>query len=77
MKGKTIAFQYPKGLLHTVEELDISHAVGVYPKTKFSMVLPEVKQQLSTLKEGKLKHIILSGIEVRGMYNTSVHFPKK
>ncbi|XP_030829138.1 isochorismatase domain-containing protein 1 [Strongylocentrotus purpuratus] len=54
--------QYPKGLGHTVEELDISKAIGVYPKTKFSMVVPEVEAQL-TQNLTNVKSIILLGIE--------------
>ena len=57
-------FQYPKGLGNTVPELDISHAVEVFPKTKFSMVLPEVEEKLKTLCDGNVKHVILFGIEV-------------
>ncbi|XP_063953701.1 isochorismatase domain-containing protein 1-like [Lytechinus pictus] len=53
--------QYPKGLGHTVEDLDISRALGVYPKTKFSMVIPEVEAHLNSLTN--LKSIILLGIE--------------
>nr|KAG5694281.1 hypothetical protein BaRGS_031999 [Batillaria attramentaria] len=55
--------QYPKGLGSTVQELDVSSAVCVVPKTKFSMVLPEVEGTLKTLCEGKVKHIVLFGIE--------------
>ena len=37
--------QYPKGLGSTVEELDISNAAVVAPKTKFSMLVPEVSER--------------------------------
>ena len=56
--------QYPKGLGSTVSELDISNAVCTVPKTKFSMVLPEIEGTLKTLCEGKVDHIVLFGIEV-------------
>jgi hypothetical protein len=57
--------QNPKGLGRTVVELDISHAHGVYPKTKFSMVVPEVAAELGMLCGGKLECVVLFGIEVR------------
>ncbi|XP_023712527.1 isochorismatase domain-containing protein 1 [Cryptotermes secundus] len=55
--------QNPKGLGKTVAELDISHARGVYPKTKFSMIVPEVATELGTLCDGKLECVVLFGIE--------------
>ena len=57
-------FQYPKGLGNTVKELDIQHASCVVPKTKFSMLVGDVKQKLPTLCGGNLSHIVLFGIEV-------------
>jgi hypothetical protein len=60
-----ICFQYSKGLGKTVTELDISHAVGVYDKTKFSMVLPEVEEKMKELCAGDVRHVVLFGIEVR------------
>ena len=42
--------QYPKGLGHTVEELDISKAACVVAKTDFSMIVPEVTAKLNELK---------------------------
>jgi len=44
--------------------LDISHAAGVFEKTKFSMVLPEVEEKLKTLCDGDVHHVVLFGIEV-------------
>ncbi|KAK7089527.1 isochorismatase domain-containing protein 1-like [Littorina saxatilis] len=55
--------QYPKGLGSTVSELDVSNAVCKVPKTKFSMVLPEVEGTLKTLCDGKVEHVVLFGIE--------------
>ncbi|XP_064645091.1 isochorismatase domain-containing protein 1-like [Lineus longissimus] len=55
--------QYPKALGNTVSELDTSNAVGVYPKTKFSMLIPAVEERLGTLCGGNVKHVVLFGIE--------------
>ncbi|CAH1788071.1 unnamed protein product [Owenia fusiformis] len=55
--------QYPKGLGKTVAELEIDNAVGVFPKTKFTMLIPEVKEAMTSLCGGTLEHIILFGIE--------------
>ncbi|RUS70622.1 hypothetical protein EGW08_021613 [Elysia chlorotica] len=55
--------QYPKGLGNTVPEVNISNAVQVFPKTKFSMVVPDVEDKLKTLCGGQVKHVILCGIE--------------
>lgn len=67
-----IWLQYPKGLGKTVAELDISHAVGVFEKTKFSMVLPEVEEKLKSLCGGEVKHVVLFGIEVVTIFLPSV-----
>lgn len=59
--------QYPERLGPTAKELDIGHAVGVFPKTLFSMCTSEVKSKLDELYGGdgnKLEHIVLFGIEV-------------
>ncbi|XP_002735417.1 isochorismatase domain-containing protein 1-like [Saccoglossus kowalevskii] len=53
--------QYPKGLGSTVSELDVSHAKGIYPKTKFSMVVPEVENAMKEIPN--LKSVVLLGIE--------------
>ncbi|KAF6203969.1 hypothetical protein GE061_002307 [Apolygus lucorum] len=55
--------QYPTGLGHTVSELEISHANGVFPKTKFSMMTPEVTVQLDSLCEGNVLCVVLFGLE--------------
>jgi len=47
-----------------VSELKIQHAVGVYDKTKFSMLVPPVESLLPQLCNGQLKHVVLFGIEV-------------
>ena len=55
--------QNPKGLGSTVPELDTGHANGVYSKTKFSMVIPEVVTKLGELCGGELQCVVLFGIE--------------
>lgn len=55
-------FQYPKGLGSTVEEINTSpFKERIFPKTKFSMVIPEVEEQLKQLK---VENVVLMGIEV-------------
>ena len=56
--------QYPKGLGSTVSDLPIDHAKCVAPKTKFSMIVPEVEAQIKPLQDNGLQSIILCGIEV-------------
>lgn len=53
--------QYPKGLLHTVPDLDITRAALVAEKTKFSMLVPEVEEWL----EGNphITSVVLFGVE--------------
>lgn len=46
----------------TINEIDISEAKLVLPKTKFSMYLPEVAEEL---KKTNVKSVVLFGIEVR------------
>lgn len=53
--------QYPQAFGPTVEEIKKDHAVGVFPKTKFSMCVPEVVSQLEKIPD--LKCAILYGIE--------------
>ncbi|XP_013379034.1 isochorismatase domain-containing protein 2-like [Lingula anatina] len=52
--------QYPKGLGPTVSELNVKHH-KVFPKTKFTMAIPEVEEHLS--KYPDIKSILLCGIE--------------
>ncbi|XP_043916742.1 isochorismatase domain-containing protein 1 [Protopterus annectens] len=53
--------QYPKGLGSTVQELDLSGAKLVLPKTKFSMVLPEVEAALAEIPG--IHSVVLFGVE--------------
>lgn len=49
------------GLGHTVADIDVSGA-KVFSKTLFSMVIPEVEEELK--KEANRKSVVLFGIEV-------------
>jgi len=53
--------QYPKGLGNTVSEIDVSSA-RVFPKTVFSMAIPEVEEVLK--QDANRKSVVLFGIEV-------------
>ncbi|CAG2055351.1 unnamed protein product, partial [Timema podura] len=55
--------QNPKGLGKTVQELDIAHAYRVYPKTRFSMLVPELVAELGGLCGNNLECVVLFGIE--------------
>ncbi|XP_055541329.1 isochorismatase domain-containing protein 1 [Wyeomyia smithii] len=54
---------YPEKLGHIVKELDISHAKGVYPKTLFSMMIPEVQAKMNDLFGAELETVVLFGLE--------------
>ena len=56
---------YPEKLGRIVKELDISHAAGVYSKTLFSMMTPEVKTKMDELIgcESGDRAVVLFGIE--------------
>ncbi|KAA0703597.1 Isochorismatase domain-containing protein 1 [Triplophysa tibetana] len=56
-----VSEQYPKGLGSTVQELDLTGAKLVFPKTKFSMVLPEVEAALAELPA--VRSVVLFGVE--------------
>lgn len=55
--------QYPKGLGHTAEELDVSHALAVIEKTKFSVAVPELVDKMKSCVPDA-NSIILFGFEV-------------
>ncbi|KAK3605551.1 hypothetical protein CHS0354_013192 [Potamilus streckersoni] len=61
--------QYPKGLGPTVSELDVTQC-PVFPKQKFSMMIPEVEQHLKKLTE--VKSVILCGIEAQACVQQTV-----
>lgn len=52
---------YPEKLGKTVPALDIKHAAGIYSKTKFSMMIPEVENYLKTLND--VESVVLMGLE--------------
>jgi len=54
--------QYPKGLGHTLNEIDITKG-KVFEKTKFSGITDEVKEYLKSLHDGKVSDVILFGLE--------------
>ncbi|XP_058037060.1 isochorismatase domain-containing protein 2 isoform X1 [Ahaetulla prasina] len=54
--------QYPKGLGPTVPELG-AEELPKYPKTCFSMLIPEVEKEMATVPN--LKSILLCGIETQ------------
>lgn len=58
-----VSEQYPKGLGATVQEMDLTGAKLVFPKTKFSMVVPEVEAALAEIPGAR--SIVLFGVEVR------------
>ncbi|XP_067839358.1 isochorismatase domain-containing protein 1 [Heptranchias perlo] len=53
--------QYPKGLGSTVAEIDVTTAKLVHPKTKFSMVVPEVEATLNEIPG--VQSVVLFGVE--------------
>ncbi|XP_070598937.1 isochorismatase domain-containing protein 1 [Erythrolamprus reginae] len=53
--------QYPKGLGSTVQEIDLTGAKLVLPKTKFSMVLPEVEAAIAEMPG--IRSVVLFGVE--------------
>ncbi|XP_019063418.1 isochorismatase domain-containing protein 1 [Fukomys damarensis] len=53
--------QYPKGLGSTVQEIDLTGVKLVLPKSKFSMVLPEVEAALAEIPG--VRSVVLFGVE--------------
>lgn len=59
-----VSEQNPKALGKTIPVFDISGAKGPFEKTQFSMCIPEINKELSTICSGqKPDSIILIGIE--------------
>lgn len=54
--------QYPKGLGSTVQEIDLTGVKLVLPKTRFSMVIPEVEAALAEIPG--VRSVVLFGVEV-------------
>ncbi|XP_005108331.1 isochorismatase domain-containing protein 2 [Aplysia californica] len=61
--------QYPKGLGPTVSELDVSQH-KVFPKTCFSMIVPDVQAELEKCSD--VKSIVLCGIEAHACVQQTV-----
>ncbi|GFO39600.1 isochorismatase domain-containing protein 2 [Plakobranchus ocellatus] len=59
----------PRGLGPTVSELDVSQH-KVFPKTCFSMIIPDVAAELE--KHGDIKSIVLCGIEAHACVQQTV-----
>ncbi|XP_030371076.1 isochorismatase domain-containing protein 1 [Scaptodrosophila lebanonensis] len=55
--------QYPEKLGKTAAELDIKHACANIPKTKFSMIVPPVMNNIDDIFGGKPKSVVLFGVE--------------
>lgn len=53
--------QNPEKLGKTISELDVSHAAGVFAKTKFSMAIPQVLDILEASKN--VDSIVIMGLE--------------
>jgi hypothetical protein len=49
----------------TVAEIESGHAVCNFPKTIFSMYVPEVKEVMRSPAHANRKSVVLFGIEVR------------
>lgn len=64
--------QYPKGLGSTVQEIDLTGAKLVLPKTKFSMVLPEVEAAIAEIPG--IRSVVLFGVEVSISFSSYLQF---
>ena len=65
--------QYPKGLGPTVEELGLTkHSITPFPKTCFTMIIPELMEALKAEQE-ETKSVILCGIETHAcIHHTAI-----
>ena len=65
--------QYPKGLGPTVEELGLAkHSITPFPKTCFTMIIPELMEALKAEQE-ETKSVILCGIETHAcIHHTAI-----
>uniref|UniRef100_A0A2A4JW62 Isochorismatase domain-containing protein 1 n=1 Tax=Heliothis virescens TaxID=7102 RepID=A0A2A4JW62_HELVI len=57
-----VSEQYPKGLGHTTQDINVCDAALVYEKTKFSMYTPELEERLKK-DVPDLQSVVLFGIE--------------
>lgn len=59
-----VSEHYPEKLGPVIPEFDVSHAALVYPKTLFSMAIPEMRSEVKKLFPGDaLESVVLFGIE--------------
>ena len=56
---------------HTVSEIDINKARGVFEKTLFTMIIPEVDGILKEDKETR-KSVVLFGVQVKLLSNSAL-----
>lgn len=63
---------YPKALGHIVPEIETTNAT-IFPKTSFSMAVPELKEHIKEVRPN-LKSVILYGIEVRRFIFTKLFY---
>jgi len=66
--------QYPKGLGHTVKEIGLNDYPDLvpFPKTQFSMLIPEVHNFLKD-KHPEVNNIVICGIESHVCVQCTVH----
>lgn len=64
----------PSRLGPTTKKIDIGHAFGVYAKTRYSMMIPEVEEAMSRVCNGNLQCAVLFGTEVRPLRSGIVLF---
>ncbi|XP_049882449.1 isochorismatase domain-containing protein 1-like [Pectinophora gossypiella] len=57
-----VSEQYPKGLGHTAEDVNVADATWLYEKTKFSMLTPELHVRMQT-DVPQLSSVVLCGLE--------------
>lgn len=62
---------YPERLGKIVKDIDISHAKAVIPKTRFSMVVPELETKIKEIFGDKPDDVVLYGLEVRFTVNVT------
>ena len=54
--------QNPSKLGNTIKELDVTHATGIFDKSKFSMCIPEVQEVIEKLPN-KIESVVIFGLE--------------
>ncbi|XP_005191955.1 isochorismatase domain-containing protein 1-like [Musca domestica] len=54
---------YPERLGKIVSDIDVSHAKAVFPKTRFSMIIPELEAKVKEIFGDKPDDVVLYGLE--------------